>query len=580
MNSRNGQQKRWDWMEDSDLVKLAQAGVREAFGELVRRHRAKVYGYARTITQESFLAEDIVQEALIRAFMHLGKLMDAERFLPWMNRIVRNQALTKLKKVSAAKERTFTELGSSGTGRDGEADEWNDLDIIMRRLNRSAEELAAREGVPEERLVQKETLETLTSIIGCLNLRERQIVESHFFDQLSPQDIAKLFQLSSANVYQILSRSRKKVIQEKIRITVDHYVRTRKDMGKMKKVILPNNETLGEVRTWTTVADALNTIIKYTDKKLSYPLVMGYTGHAFRINIVPESVHIAGPTAFDFGDVLKRGLQNIGCRANAVDGMKPFINVNTNFVDPALMQKEAMEKRQIHQALPEALDLIHRSLDRGYPVLAWDIFYPEFGIFYGYDDEQRVLYADECGRQETLPYENLGRSILEEIFVLAIEDSFDVNQRDRLNNALQMIVDHYDGKEIEPSSIKGLSAYDVWCKAFQEGTVEPNGNAYNIAVYTDGRRYAVEFLKEIHTSWPDIDESDKQIRALLEEAAEIYVDIAGNFSILHQLFTYPNGGEPNNPDIARQAIEILQNIKKKELSGAELFRNILKHLTK
>ena len=36
-----------------------------------------------------------------------------------------------------------------------------------------------------------------------------------FFDQLSPQEIADLFQLSSANVYQIISRSRKKVIQEK-----------------------------------------------------------------------------------------------------------------------------------------------------------------------------------------------------------------------------------------------------------------------------------------------------------------------------------------------------------------------------
>ena len=57
-----------------ELVQLAQSGVREAFGELVRRHRSQMYGYARSITHESCMAEDIVQEALIRAFLHLRKL--------------------------------------------------------------------------------------------------------------------------------------------------------------------------------------------------------------------------------------------------------------------------------------------------------------------------------------------------------------------------------------------------------------------------------------------------------------------------------------------------------------------------
>lgn len=100
----------WDEMEDSELVIRAQAGEREAFGELVRRHRAKVYGYARAITQESYLAEDIVQDALLRAFLHLSKLVDAERFLPWMQRIVRNQAYTRLKARPTLQEQTFTEL--------------------------------------------------------------------------------------------------------------------------------------------------------------------------------------------------------------------------------------------------------------------------------------------------------------------------------------------------------------------------------------------------------------------------------------------------------------------------------------
>lgn len=201
----------WDEMEDDELVKYSQAGEREAFGELVRRHRSKVYGYARAITRESYLAEDVVQDALIRAFMHLGKLVDARRFLPWMHRIVRNQAYTRLKGSSACKEQTFTEL--EGMGRvngSGSLEQWNDLDSILGRLNHSASEAASGYNVPEERIVQQETLRALTGIIQCLKPRERLIFESHFFDQLSPQEIADLFQLSSANVYQIISRSRKK----------------------------------------------------------------------------------------------------------------------------------------------------------------------------------------------------------------------------------------------------------------------------------------------------------------------------------------------------------------------------------
>ncbi|VTR63715.1 RNA polymerase sigma factor RpoE [Actinobacillus pleuropneumoniae] len=277
----------WDEMEDDELVKYSQAGEREAFGELVRRHRSKVYGYARAITRESYLAEDVVQDALIRAFMHLGKLVDARRFLPWMQRIVRNQAYTRLKGSSAIKEQTFTELEGKGRANgSGSLEQWNDLDSILGRLNHSASEAASGYNVPEERIVQQETLRALTGIIQCLKPRERLIFESHFFDQLSPQEIADLFQLSSANVYQIISRSRKKVIQEKIRVTVDSYIKTRRDLGIMKKNILPYEGPMKETKTWTSAADATYKMLQFTDRKLSLPMVMGLTGAC-----IPDQYH-------------------------------------------------------------------------------------------------------------------------------------------------------------------------------------------------------------------------------------------------------------------------------------------------
>lgn len=198
-----------DEQGDQELVAQAQAGDRDAFGELIRRHRAQVYEYARSITQEPFLAEDVVQDALIRAFLHLGTLVDTRRFLPWLHRIVRNQAYTRLRSHSIAKEQAFSSLLQAQASEEPSEDHWYDLDYIMHHLSRF-QHPSEQCMNPEERILRKELIDTIGGILNCLNRRERQIFESHFFDHLSPQKIANLFQLSSANVYQIISRSRKK----------------------------------------------------------------------------------------------------------------------------------------------------------------------------------------------------------------------------------------------------------------------------------------------------------------------------------------------------------------------------------
>lgn len=571
--------KDWEELEDGELVKRAQSGENEAFGELVRRHRAKVYRYARAYTQESFLAEDIVQDALIRAFMHLGKLVDVERFLPWVHRIVRNQAFSRLNSTAAVKEQSFTALASIMDRDANDSADWNDLDGILRRLNQTHMEDTFISAVPESRLMQKETLRVLTEIIQCLKPRERLIFESHFFEQLSPQEIANLFQLKTANVYQIISRSRKKVIQQKIRVTVDSYIKSRRDLGIVKKTVLTYKDTLSEARTCTSAAESIYKMLQYTDYKLSLPMIMGLTGHAFRINIVPDSVHIAGPTTYNFADVLTRGLKNMGFRSKTVDGKLAGIGPNKNLLQQDQLNVNAMEKRDIHHALPEALNLIHRSLDRGVPVLAWDLFFPEFGIIYGYDDAQRSLFAEECGRKDSLSYDNLGRSVLEEIFVLAIEDYTKVSLREQLQNALQSILEHYDGEEenIPVDSVKGLAGYDVWMKAFENGSIEPNGNAYNIAVVRDARGNAAAFFKELLEIWPTEQDQDWNIRDWFGKAEAAYRNITKHFDKLHERYPFPEGGTPNGQSRAED-IEQLRLIKEEEAKAVGVLRKILKGL--
>lgn len=96
-------------LTDKELADRARYGDQEAFGELIRRHRAKVFGWASTLANDSFLAEDIVQDALIRAFLHIGQLLDTDRFVPWLQSIVRNQAYMKLRRGGPyRKEKPFS----------------------------------------------------------------------------------------------------------------------------------------------------------------------------------------------------------------------------------------------------------------------------------------------------------------------------------------------------------------------------------------------------------------------------------------------------------------------------------------
>jgi len=225
---------------ERELVDRARSGDREAFSELVRRHRAVALGVASAFTPDAYLAEDIVQEALIRAFLHLGSLMDTGRFMPWLHRIVRNQAYMKVRRGGPyGKEVPFTglETGRASTI-DVEKTDWSDIDQILFRLMDSAAEEAKRRQQPEECLVRQEMLQSIRLLLNCLNKRERGIFEARFFGELPPAQIASLFQTTTANVYNSLSRSRAKLQKERMRIAIHVYVQKRADLGLARRKIL------------------------------------------------------------------------------------------------------------------------------------------------------------------------------------------------------------------------------------------------------------------------------------------------------------------------------------------------------
>jgi RNA polymerase sigma-70 factor (ECF subfamily) len=79
-------------MQDAELAALAQAGDREAFGELVARYAAQARRLARTILGDPDDADDAAQDGFLSALKHLGRFDPARPFGPWLMRIVANAA--------------------------------------------------------------------------------------------------------------------------------------------------------------------------------------------------------------------------------------------------------------------------------------------------------------------------------------------------------------------------------------------------------------------------------------------------------------------------------------------------------
>ncbi len=78
--------------DDTLLVRRAQAGDAEAYGELVTRHQGAAFRVAYVLLGSAADAEDAAQEGFVRAYLALHRFRTGEPFRPWLLEIVGNEA--------------------------------------------------------------------------------------------------------------------------------------------------------------------------------------------------------------------------------------------------------------------------------------------------------------------------------------------------------------------------------------------------------------------------------------------------------------------------------------------------------
>jgi RNA polymerase sigma-70 factor (ECF subfamily) len=83
---------------EQELIRRIRSGEKALFHELIRPYERGVYGVIRSVLPNPADAEEVAQEAVFKAFLHLEQLADNERFKAWLLRIAVNEARMRRRK--------------------------------------------------------------------------------------------------------------------------------------------------------------------------------------------------------------------------------------------------------------------------------------------------------------------------------------------------------------------------------------------------------------------------------------------------------------------------------------------------
>ena len=180
--------------DEGALVAAAKGGDITAFETLVGRYERKIFRLAQNITQNKEDAEDVMQEAFLKAYEHLSGFQGNSRFYTWLVRIAVNQALMKLRKRRPNQVSIDEEVNT------GE-------DLIPREIEDWGPS-------PEDRYKQTELSDILSEVIADLDPSFRIVFQLRDIEELSTEETAEALGLSVPAVKSRLLRARLKLRQK------------------------------------------------------------------------------------------------------------------------------------------------------------------------------------------------------------------------------------------------------------------------------------------------------------------------------------------------------------------------------
>jgi RNA polymerase sigma-70 factor (ECF subfamily) len=182
-------------IDDSLLVREAQRGNRAAFEELVRHYDQAVLRLAMHLTGSEHEAQDIYQDAFLKAYKSVGNFRFECSFYTWIYRIVTNLCLDHLRKKQVRKEDAPVAMDAQGES----------YDVL-------AQVPDGRSGAnPERDLMRRELGKRINHALEKLTPRERMVFELKHYQGLKLRTVGEILNTTEETAKNTLFRATQKL---------------------------------------------------------------------------------------------------------------------------------------------------------------------------------------------------------------------------------------------------------------------------------------------------------------------------------------------------------------------------------
>ena len=182
-------------IDDTMLVREAQRGNRAAFEELVRHYDQAVLRLAMHLTGSEHEAQDIYQDAFLKAYKSVGNFRFECSFYTWIYRIVTNLCLDHLRKKQVRKEDAPVAVDSEGES----------YDVLEQVAD-------GRAGAnPERDLMRREMGNRINHALDKLTPRERMVFELKHYHGLKLRTVGEILNTTEETAKNTLFRATQKL---------------------------------------------------------------------------------------------------------------------------------------------------------------------------------------------------------------------------------------------------------------------------------------------------------------------------------------------------------------------------------
>lgn len=179
-------QARQEQWSDEQIVSRVLAGETALYELLMRRYNRLLYRVAYSILRDDAEAEDVMQDAYVRAYQHLGSFEGRAKFATWLTRIAVHEALARARKRSRLQAHDFSEEPT------GDA----------------MKPFASTDRTPEQQVYDREVADVLEKAILALSDEYRVVFMLRDVEGMNTEETAESLNLTQENVKVRLHRAR------------------------------------------------------------------------------------------------------------------------------------------------------------------------------------------------------------------------------------------------------------------------------------------------------------------------------------------------------------------------------------